>query len=202
MQHARPISFCNCRLTCSNKLCALQKQVPRNSPGLAKVCEDWVGRLRQVAFDSVKHDLKAERHRLLADLTAPLPEEVQASVDRLGIDIGDAVLLLLVRSGSYMYNLHTKTSDEDYIVIFLNRASQVCSLRAPNNRPAKHVHKAFGADKSMDIEFSGVEFETFLADLCKGNPRNIEPLYTDRATYINPVRCSDVLHVAVSTQSC
>ena len=45
----------------------------------------------------------------------------------------------------------------------------------------------FGADKRGEIEYSGKELGNFVVELAKGNPRNIELLYTDKPCTVGSV---------------
>ena len=36
----------------------------------------------------------------------------------------------------------------------------------------------FAADKAGEVEYAGKELALFLAELAKGNPKNVEPLFT------------------------
>ena len=86
----------------------------------------------------------------------------------------------MLRSGSAMYGLATPSSDTDYTILYLERGRAFLG-NTPRSRYSQHVEGSFGMDKSGEVEFSAVEFGTFLEDVLKGNPRNIEPWFLNPA---------------------
>ena len=50
--------------------------------------------------------------------------------------------------------------------------------KPPEKQFERHVAKPMGADKAGDIEYSGKEMGLFIFELAKGNPRNIEFLFS------------------------
>lgn len=151
-----------------------RKAVAANASAAKSTLRRWVTMLRASALPPPTSDISNWQD---------LPAGIVSKLAHIGIDLDPQSLLFVVRSGSFMYNLHTETSDEDYAVIFLRQSHMVYTFQPPKNRIAKHVHKEFAADKSDDVEFSAVELEVFLTDLMKGNPRNIELLYTNSAVF-------------------
>ncbi len=62
-------------------------------------------------------------------------------------------VLYVTRSGSYMYDLHTATSDEDYVILVAHRVAAMSAVRPPVDRVSVDACKAFGADKAGDVEY-------------------------------------------------
>ncbi|CAD7944168.1 unnamed protein product [Amoebophrya sp. A120] len=92
----------------------------------------------------------------------------------------NAELVFLAQTGSFLYDLHTKTSDEDYSIIFLASSGDLCS-RVPGPTQFQFHQAAsggFASDKFGTVEYTGRELGAFLCELCKGNPRNLEMLFT------------------------
>ena len=100
--------------------------------------------------------------------------------------LGKVEVSFMIRCGSFMYNLHTKSSDEDYFICFTNSTRSILGSKKCSTTFERHVHKPMGADKAGEIEYGGKEICTFVLELAKGNPRNIEFLF------VNP---NKVIHI-------
>eukprot|EP00002_Diphylleia_rotans_P008699 TRINITY_DN18717_c0_g1_i1.p1 TRINITY_DN18717_c0_g1~~TRINITY_DN18717_c0_g1_i1.p1 ORF type:complete len:608 (-),score=128.73 TRINITY_DN18717_c0_g1_i1:137-1960(-) len=125
----------------------------------------------------------------------PHPRRVADSYDylcslleRLKIEIPPTHVLLLCRTGSYMYDLQVEQSDEDYYIIYTHPTERMISMRPAKRSIEKHVDVESG-DKSGIVEYSGYEACFYLENLMKGNPRNVEPLFarSERMDYESPL---------------
>lgn len=99
------------------------------------------------------------------------------------LDDATTDVLYCTRSGSYMYDLATSRSDQDYVLLVAHRQSHMLSVTRPVERISVTTHKPFGADKAEDVEYSVTDVEAFVTDLVKGNPRNLELLLNTRLVY-------------------
>ena len=121
------------------------------------------------------------------DDLAPRPSPPQPSgallevLDRLAQPVDAGRVAFAVRCGSYMYNLATPQSDEDYQLIYTHAASELLALEAPRRHFERHICLPFGSDKSGEVECTGVEFGEFVLQLMKGNSKNVEASTLSRA---------------------
>mmetsp|Transcript_60381 Transcript_60381/g.155621 ORF Transcript_60381/g.155621 Transcript_60381/m.155621 type:complete len:573 (+) Transcript_60381:78-1796(+) len=98
-----------------------------------------------------------------------------------------AELLFMVQSGSFMYDLHTAASDEDYTIVFASPPENLLASRPPHAHFEHHAPCGFAEDKSGEIEFSGRELGNYLVELAKGNAKVIELLFTEKPHISSPV---------------
>ena len=96
----------------------------------------------------------------------------------LNMDINKVAMV--ARTGSYLYNLNTSRSDEDYTIIYFHEIEEKFH---PNTKTKNHfkktVDRPFGSDKAGEIEYHGLEMMTFLSHCCKGDPASIDLLFID-----------------------
>lgn len=87
---------------------------------------------------------------------------------------------MVARTGSYLYNLNTKRSDEDYTIIYFHDVEEKFP---PNPKLKTHfkrtVDRPFGSDKAGETEYNGLEMMTFLSNCCKGDSGSIDLLFID-----------------------
>lgn len=98
-----------------------------------------------------------------------------------------AELVFLAQSGSFLYDLHVPSSDSDFSIVYLSRVRDVVGRVPPATYFAHHVNAGFASDKRGEIEYSGKEMGSFLVELAKGNPRNVELLFTEKPHLANSV---------------
>lgn len=156
------------------------KALPGTISGLpVQAVEAWVDEIREKDFSSYV------RQRLAS--TPPAPPLSAGSAlegdwsERLaGVWPPGAELIFMAQSGSFMYDVHMPSSDCDYTIVFMSRPDQLSQRLLPASEFQHHVHGSFAADKTGEVEYSGKELGNFLVELSKGNPRNVELLFTSK----------------------
>eukprot|EP00753_Platysulcus_tardus_P016362 PLAT5636.1.p1 GENE.PLAT5636.1~~PLAT5636.1.p1 ORF type:complete len:1038 (+),score=353.76 PLAT5636.1:39-3116(+) len=118
---------------------------------------------------------------------APLEESTAKLLRTLTFPKPHGNVLFVARSGSYMYDLHTARSDEDYFIIYADSLADLRCMRPPKPLCSGHPPSKFGEDKAGVMEYEACEIAFFLTLLMKGNPRNIEPLFSDRNLFVAPL---------------
>ncbi|CAE8612107.1 unnamed protein product [Polarella glacialis] len=108
----------------------------------------------------------AEERTALAEIQGLLPEGSE--------------MALLAQTGSYMYDLQVDSSDRDFTLLFLADPELLLSLSPPREEFSRHLQGGFGSDKRGEVEYSGRELGSFVALLAKGNPRNVEMLFSEK----------------------
>uniref|UniRef100_A0A7S1RGU4 Nucleotidyltransferase domain-containing protein n=1 Tax=Alexandrium catenella TaxID=2925 RepID=A0A7S1RGU4_ALECA len=130
----------------------------------------WVDRVRRVDFAAFA---------LRCGAGAAAPAGRARSLESLGLEWSErlktawpmgADLAFMAQTGSFMYDLQVPSSDCDYSIIFLADPEDLAS-RTP---PATEFHR-------------GKELGPFLLELAKGNPRNVELLFTEKPHITSPV---------------
>lgn len=91
-----------------------------------------------------------------------------------------ADLIFMAQTGSFLYDLHIASSDSDFSLIYLSPVRDLASRSPPSSGFQFHVNVGFGLDKAGEVEYSGKELGDFVVELAKGNPRNIELLFTEK----------------------
>jgi predicted nucleotidyltransferase len=91
-----------------------------------------------------------------------------------------AGLVFMAQTGSFMYDLHTPSSDSDFSMVYVLPTSQLVAREPPVAEFQRHAEGPFGSDKAGEVEYSGRELGSFLLELSKGNPRNVELLFTEK----------------------
>jgi len=91
-----------------------------------------------------------------------------------------AELVFLAQTGSFMYDLQVASSDEDYGILFLARPEDLVGRTPPQELFQCHGESGFASDKHGVVEYKGRELGSFLVELAKGNPANIELLFTEK----------------------
>jgi len=97
-----------------------------------------------------------------------------------------AELAFMAQTGSFMYNLQLPSSDCDFSIVFLADPEALAGRAPPAAEFHHHVEASFAADKRGEVEYSGKELGPFLLELAKGNPRNVELLFTERPHVAGP----------------
>mmetsp|Transcript_7894 Transcript_7894/g.18477 ORF Transcript_7894/g.18477 Transcript_7894/m.18477 type:complete len:970 (-) Transcript_7894:28-2937(-) len=92
-------------------------------------------------------------------------------------------VVLMQQVGSFMYDLHVESSDRDFKVLYLVPPESLLGLQAPQRQFSRHVNRGFGADKRGEVEYSGMELGDFVGELARGNPRNVELLFSKKAAW-------------------
>ena len=70
----------------------------------------------------------------------------------------------------------------DYYIVYAQPASSLYGLHTTSASLDSHS-ASFIRDKSLVSEYTAMEAATFISELLKGNPRNLEPLFCDRCIY-------------------
>ncbi len=99
----------------------------------------------------------------------------QVVLAQVAVSVNDSpqlALSLWLQQGSRAFNLHMDTSDEDLFGVF---QAPVESVLTGNYKRSVCGHEP--------TDYETHELEEFLLLLCKGNPKVIEPLYTDRLVW-------------------
>ena len=85
---------------------------------------------------------------------------------------------MFLRPHSIFFFCYLRFSDEDYFVCFASPTRAILHSKPPQNQFERHVAKPMGANKAGDIEYAGKEMGLFIFELAKGNPKNIEFLFS------------------------
>jgi predicted nucleotidyltransferase len=109
------------------------------------------------------------------------PDNVSEILKTLNCPIQPSQVMFLTQSGSYLYDLQTKSSDTDYMVIFSHFPSSLDLTSTPAPDLYEDHVTTYVADKSNVIEYSANEIDNFCLMIMKGNPRNLEPLYASES---------------------
>ncbi|KAL1512083.1 hypothetical protein AB1Y20_005355 [Prymnesium parvum] len=112
---------------------------------------------------------------------ADVPAALTPLLQRLEAPIRASSVVHGARSGSYMYNLHTAASDEDYHFVFLAPTHELLQLYPPSNSFRRAVEASYAADKAGEVECTGIELGRFVELLTMGNPGVVELLWLDGA---------------------
>lgn len=116
----------------------------------------------------------------------PVPASSQESMGLFeGLLPEGSRVVFLAQVGSFMYDLQIESSDCDYRILFLSEAHTLASLYPPRDEFSRHINRGFAADKSGDTEYSGQELGIFVGELAKGNPRNVELLFSEKPAISN-----------------
>eukprot|EP00943_MAST-04B_sp_MAST-4B-sp1_P005150 g5150.t1 len=142
-------------------------------------CNQWKDNIRNAVctkwfttnYNSKENNSKSENNINIYDKDGKALITMLGHLD-LQAQLGKVEVSFIVRCGSFMYNLHTKASDEDYFICFIHSTRSLLSSKQCSSTFERHIHK-------VKIEYSGKEIGTFVLELAKGNPRNIEFLFVD-----------------------
>mmetsp|Transcript_46292 Transcript_46292/g.110158 ORF Transcript_46292/g.110158 Transcript_46292/m.110158 type:complete len:986 (-) Transcript_46292:161-3118(-) len=139
-----------------------------------------------VAEVSTRRSLELEEdgspsHRPRTEEDLPMEHEVKEMLE--GLLPRNSEVVLMQQVGSFMYDLQIESSDKDFRVLYLVPPEGLLGLQAPKRQFSRHVDKGFGADKRGEIEYSGEELGDFVAELARGNPRNVELLFSKKAAW-------------------
>lgn len=153
----------------------------------------WLARLSAAGFPACmkEHDLPAGPFLHDAGLVEELPKDLQRQIP------SGSEIVLMLQTGSFMYDLHIESSDRDYRVLFLTKPEQLLAVHPPSSEFRHNVNLGFGADKSGLDEFKGVELGTFVLELARGNPVNVELLFAQKAG-----ACSSVWEELRAARTC
>jgi predicted nucleotidyltransferase len=129
---------------------------------------------------------------------SPALQEILQVLDPKAVLTEDTTMVFAIRSGSAMYNLATASSDEDYLLVYATPPRHL--LKLERERPSEEVEfkaelpaggfGSFGSDKSEVVEGSALELSRYLALLCKGNPKLLEPLFLREGDGAVPLQSS------------
>eukprot|EP00041_Stephanoeca_diplocostata_P038502 m.1521139 g.1521139 ORF g.1521139 m.1521139 type:complete len:777 (+) comp25229_c0_seq14:504-2834(+) len=173
-----------------------------NSQLSAKV-NDWMKTIRDTSGKQWAANFSDTDSNAPGD--CPEGSQLAAIRERLDMERFPEDLSMVVQSGSFMYNLHTHASDADYTVVFTTHTQALVDHRRPRTTFENHVAMPMGSDKRGEVEYTGKEVGTFLLELAKGNPSNVELLFTDPGNSVyeshdwSTLRC--IRHVFV-TERC
>ena len=78
-------------------------------------------------------------------LPPPQPPVLAATLRHLEAPIDAGCVVHAARCGSYMYNLHCATSDEDYHFVYLARSAELLRPHAPADQFKRTVEATFAA---------------------------------------------------------
>eukprot|EP00931_Biecheleriopsis_adriatica_P008374 TRINITY_DN109574_c0_g1_i1.p1 TRINITY_DN109574_c0_g1~~TRINITY_DN109574_c0_g1_i1.p1 ORF type:complete len:899 (-),score=158.64 TRINITY_DN109574_c0_g1_i1:147-2444(-) len=149
----------------------------------AEALDAWVDSIRHADFNIFAQECANQYQPALT--MAELPVEWSERLS--GKWPKDAGLVFMTQTGSFMYNLHTASSDSDFSMIYLSPVEDLASRNPPSTEFHFHVNAEFGSDKTGEIEYSGKELAAFIVELAKGNPRNIELLFTRKQCHSSSV---------------
>jgi predicted nucleotidyltransferase len=180
------------------------KAIPANvSSGTKTACCKWKDELRHstcatwLLAEQGKPSIFQSRAAEAGPYSGKGPEStasgsVSAALARLDLhgnihsQLGEGTeITFMIRCGSFLYNLDTKGSDEDYFICFTSPTNALLRSKPPATQFERHVAKPMGADKAGEVEYAGKEVGLFLQELAKGNPRNIEFLFAAPSRAIN-----------------
>jgi len=154
----------------------------------ARAVHAWVDGVRREDFRAFASQCGAE--------AAPTPPPDRRSLDALGpawagrLDAAwpqGAELAFMAQTGSFMYDLQVPSSDSDFSFVFLASPEDLASCTPPPTEFHRHSEASFASAKTGEVEYSGKELGSFLLELAKGNPRNIEFLFTEKPHFSSPV---------------
>lgn len=153
----------------------------------------WLARLSAAGFSACLKEYTSSPVPFLQDerLVETLPEDLRSQ-----LPCGSEIVLVL-QTGSFMYDLHVESSDCDYRVLFRTKPEQALSVHPPCDEFRHHVNLGFGVDKSGLDEFKGTELGAFVLDLARGNPVNVELLFAQKAG-----ACSSVWEELRAARTC
>ena len=114
------------------------------------------------------------------DPPPPAPAPLVEALAQLELPIPTAEVAHAVFAGSRMYDLATERSDADLHVVFFTPTRELLRLRRPAKQLERKVAAAFGADKAGELECTAIEIGRYVEVLTKGNPHDVELLWTER----------------------
>lgn len=138
--------------------------------------DEWVDAIRHDDFQCFAAE--SQKGNLTPLITAGLPSEWAARLRNTWPEGAD--LVFMAQTGSFLYDLHTASSDSDYSIIFLSPVEDIAGRTPPPIEFNFHANGEFGSDKAGEIEYTGKELAGFIVELAKGNARNVELLFTDK----------------------
>ncbi|CAJ1424508.1 unnamed protein product [Effrenium voratum] len=162
--------------------------------------DQWCHKLRQedyVIFRESLHDIADDQKALQewqqrcrnrsqgsCSPSPKLDEESAKAMEQVESLIPDrAELVFLAQSGSFMYDLQVETSDMDFTLVYQALPEALLSPSPPPEEFSRHVNQGFASDKRGVVEFAGRELGSFMALLAKGNPKNVELLFSGKAAH-------------------
>lgn len=145
----------------------------------AGAMKDWVKSLRDSDYSMFAEVCcKSVKDPLPPEASIPPGAEWEGLLEN-AVPAG-AELIFATQVGSFMYDLQVAASDKDFAILFLADAKDLLAPQPPRMEFQHHVNLGFGAEKQGLMEYTSREFGSFCADLAKGNPRNVELLFTDK----------------------
>lgn len=96
-----------------------------------------------------------------------------------------------------MYDLQVASSDMDFTLVYQAPPEDLLGLTPPKEDFDRQVPKGFASDKQGVVEYSGRELGSFLSLLAKGNPKNVELLFSRK-----PAHRSDIWEELVAARAC
>lgn len=170
-----------------------------------KCLDLWCEKLRDSEYEAFKQSLqtvdvkcdalhewqrrlaKAKEGSSLAEASTgtSLADQESAEAMKLveGVIPAGSELVFLAQTGSFMYDLQVETSDMDFALIYQALPKSLLSFNPPRDEFSHHEHKAFASDKKGDVEYTGRELGFFIANLAKGNPTNVELLFSNKPAH-------------------
>lgn len=166
-----------------------------------KCLDLWCEKLRDSEYEAFKQSLQtvdvqcdalrewqmrlAKKGPSLAEASTGLADQESAEAMKLveGVIPAGSELVFLAQTGSFMYDLQVATSDMDFALIYQALPKSLLSFNPPRDEFSHHEHKAFASDKKGDVEYTGRELGFFITNLAKGNPTNVELLFSNKPAH-------------------
>jgi hypothetical protein len=100
------------------------------------ICTKWL----TTNYNSTENDNKNKTNINIGDKDDSALITMLEHLD-LQPQLGKVEVSFIVRCGSFMYNLHTKASDEDYFICFIHSTRSLLSSKQCSSTFERHVHK-------------------------------------------------------------
>eukprot|EP00933_Yihiella_yeosuensis_P023075 TRINITY_DN18023_c0_g1_i3.p1 TRINITY_DN18023_c0_g1~~TRINITY_DN18023_c0_g1_i3.p1 ORF type:complete len:964 (+),score=197.20 TRINITY_DN18023_c0_g1_i3:47-2938(+) len=142
------------------------------------ILDEWLQRLSASGYHAAAASAPTSR------AWAPSAQLVEDAEERNALAQVESMLppgsetALLIQTGSFMYDLQVESSDRDFSLVFLTPPEALLDISPPCEEFSHHVNRGFGSDKHGDVEYAGRELGSFVGLLAKGNPKNVELLFS------------------------
>jgi len=164
---------CMCKRARAKDYLVYSQDVSRLATSLSPPLDMWLQKLVQSGFQVAPAatgsmgEMEAEERMAAKQVKQLLPDAAE--------------VVLLQQTGSFMYDLQVESSDRDFALIFMSDPQALLSTDPPPDEFHHHVDSGFGSDKRGEVEYSGRELGRFVVELAKGNPKNVELLFSGKA---------------------
>lgn len=146
-----------------------------NFQKLVKEVPDEVGSIIQDNLYLKKWGpLKKQR----TDNELEIPDDLSGLLARIDQKLDTQKVLLMCQSGSAMYGLNTTVSDVDYFVVYVDDTRSTLRL-GTRSKLFFSFQAEYNVDKSGEVEVSGLELSKYVDNLLKGNPKYLEPVFSN-----------------------